>query len=122
VDAPLLPAKLEPIADTQPVIADKLAKTLDQILAGEDIRPRTTADLAALVTPDTVKWIQQRLPTLWPGGKLTLVKRIPLPDKPGQFMSIFRLSKGSDALLLPFGLAPDGKISTLGFSPDREYE
>ena len=121
-DAPLLPAKLDPVADTQPAIAAKLAKTLDQILAGEDIRPGTTADLAALITPDTVKWIQRRLSTLWPGGKLTLVKRTPLPDAPGQFMSIFRLSKGSAALLLPFGLAPDGKISHLGFSPDREYE
>jgi hypothetical protein len=118
VESALLPEKLAAIADSQPTIAATLAKTLDQLVAGADIRQQTTAKLAALITPS----VQQRLSKLWPGGKLTLVKRTPLSDDPGQFQSTFRLSKGTEALLIEFSLAPDGKISGLGFSPDRDYE
>ena len=122
VESALLPEKLAAIADSQPTIAATLAKTLDQLVAGADIRQQTTAKLAALITPDMAKSVQQRLSKLWPGGKLTLVKRTPLSDDPGQFQSTFRLSKGTEALLIGFSLAPDGKISGLGFSPDRDYE
>jgi CubicO group peptidase (beta-lactamase class C family) len=121
-DPPLLPAKLTAIADTQPAIATTLAKLLDQVVAGEDIRPQTTPELAALITPDTSNQAQQRLSKLWPGGTLTLVKRTPVPGAAGQFTSMFRLSKGAEAVLIFFGLTPNGKISTLGLSPDREYE
>jgi CubicO group peptidase (beta-lactamase class C family) len=121
-DPPLLPAKLTVIADTQPAIAVSLAKLLDQIVAGEDIRPQTTAELAGRITPDTSKWVQHRLSTLWPGGSLTLVKRMPSPDAADQFTSVFRLSKQNDAVLIFFGLDPNGKVSTLRTAPDREYE
>ena len=122
VESPLLPVKLAAIEDTQPSIAATLARTLDQLVAGVDIRPQTTAKLAALTTPEMAKRLQQMLSKFWPGGKLTLVKRTPLPDKPEQFRSTFRLSKGAEATLIRFGLDPDGKISGFGFSPDREYE
>lgn len=122
VESALLPEKLAAVADSQPTIAATLAKTLDQLVAGADIRQQTTAKFAALITPDMAKSVQQRLSKLWPGGKLTLVKRTPLSDEPGQFQSTFRLSKGTEALLIGFSLAPDGKISGLDFSPDREYE
>ena len=122
VESALLPEKLAALADSQPTIAATLAKTLDQLVAGADIRQQTTAKLAALITPDMAKSVPQRLSKLWPGGKLTLVKRTPLSDEPGQFQSTFRLSKGTEALLIGFSLAPDGKISGLGFSPDRDYE
>jgi CubicO group peptidase (beta-lactamase class C family) len=121
-DSPLLPEKLAAIADSQPAIAATLAKTLDKLVTGEDIRPQTTAKLAALIPPDRAKSLQQTLSKLWPGGKLTLLKRTPLPDALEQFTSTFRLSKGTEALLIVFDLASDGKISRLGFSPDREYE
>lgn len=93
-------------------------------MAGEDFRPQTTAELAARITPDTSKWIQRRLSTLWPGGSLTLVKRMPPPDADavGQFTSVFRLSKQNDAVLIFFGLDSKGKVSTLRTAPDREYE
>ena len=42
------------------------------------------------------------------------------PD--GRPVSTFRLSKGSEAALVSYGLDADSKISTLGFAPNREYE
>src|SRR4029077_16014879 len=65
-DPPLLPAKLTAIADAQPAIAASLARLLDHVVAGEDIRPQTTAELAEHITPDASKWVQHRLSTLWP--------------------------------------------------------
>jgi CubicO group peptidase (beta-lactamase class C family) len=121
-DPPLLPAKLVAIADTQPAIAASLTKILDQIVAGEDIRPQTAAELAALLTPDTNKGLQTRLSKLWPGGTLTLVQRTPVPGAAGQATSLFRLTKGADSLLVRFGLDPSGKVSRLGITNDRDYE
>ena len=121
-DPPLLPAKLIAIADTQPAIAAALAKLLDQVLAGDDIRPQTTDQLAARITPDASKWVQHRLSTLWPGGTLILVKRTPSPDGAGQSTSVFRISKGTDAVLIFFGLDSKGKVATLRTAPDRDYE
>jgi CubicO group peptidase (beta-lactamase class C family) len=121
-DPPLLPAKLIAITDPQPAIAAALAKLLDQVLAGEDIRPQTTDELAARITPDASKWVQHRLSTLWPGGTLILVKRTPSPDGAGQSTSVFRIRKGTDAVLIFFGLDSKGKVSTLRTAPDRDYE
>jgi CubicO group peptidase (beta-lactamase class C family) len=121
-DPTLLPPKLVPIADTQPGIAASLAKLLDQLVAGEDIGPQTTTELAARITPDASKWVRHRLSTLWPGGMLTLVKLMPPPSPAGQSTSVFRLSKGDDAVLIFFGVASNGKISTLRTAPDREYD
>lgn len=122
VDAPLLPAKLAPITDTQPAIASALAKLLDKVMAGEDIRPELTAELAAYITPEASKSAQQRLSALWPGGTLTLVKRSPSEESRGQPVSTFRLSKGGEAVLITFGTEPSGKVSALGLSADREYD
>ena len=122
VDAPLLPAKLTAIGDNQPAIVASLTKLLDEVVAGQDIRPQTTSELAQDVTPEATKSVQGRLAKLWPGGTLTLVKRTPSPGEAGSVTSLFRLEKGGDALLISFGLDSSGKVSTLGFSPDRTYE
>jgi hypothetical protein len=95
---------------------------LDQVESGKDIRPQTTPELAAHITPDASKWVQHRLATLWPSGTLTLVKRMPPPNPTGQSTFVFRLSKGDDAVLVFFGVTSDGKISTLRTAPDREYD
>jgi hypothetical protein len=71
----LLPKKLTPIGDTQPAIAASLATLLDEVVAGKDIRPQTTVELAADFTPDTSTRAQERLSKLWPSGTLTLLKR-----------------------------------------------
>jgi CubicO group peptidase (beta-lactamase class C family) len=122
VDPPLLPAKLAPIADTQPAIAAALSKFLDQLVAGQDIRPQTAPELAARITPEIMKSVQQRISRFWPGGTLTLVKRGPVPDHAGLTSSLFRLSKAGETMLISFGLDASGKISTIGFSADRDYE
>ena len=122
VDPTLMPPKLLPIADTQPEVASSLARLLDQVESGKDIRPQTTPELAAHITPDASKWVQHRLATLWPGGTLTLVKRLLPPNPGGQSTSVFRLSKGDDAVLVFFGFASDGKIATLRTAPNREYD
>ena len=121
-DPVLLPAKLVPIPDTQPEITASLAKLLDRLAAGGDIRPQVTAELAERMTPDTSKWLRHRLSTLWPGGALTLVKLMP-PDSPGgRSTSVYRLSKGDDAVLIFFEIAPNEKVAFLRTAPDREYD
>jgi CubicO group peptidase (beta-lactamase class C family) len=117
----LLPPKLAPIADTQPGIAASLIKLLDQLLAGEDLRAHKAADLGSRILPDTES-IQHRLSSLWPGGMLVLVKRMPAASATGESSSVFRLSKGDDAVLIFVGSASDGKISTLRTAPNREYD
>jgi len=114
--------KLEAIADDHPELAERLKKLLDEIVAGTDIRPETIPQLAALFTPDEAKQMQQRMATLWPGGTLTLVKRDKGIEGGAQWISTYRLSKGSDAMLLLFGLRADGKIADLGRMPNREYQ
>jgi CubicO group peptidase (beta-lactamase class C family) len=115
-------AKLEAIADDQPALAERMKKLLDEIVAGKDIRPEASPQLAALITPEMAKNVQQRLGKLWPGGALTLVKRDKGPEGTAQWVSTYRLSKGEDAMLLILGVGPDGKIPILGISPNREYE
>ena len=117
---PLMPSKLAAIPDSNPAIADKVKKLLDKIAAGGDIRPQATAQLAARMTPDAMARARQRLSKLWPGGTLTLVKRGSGPAN--QPVSTFRLRKGDDVALIMYALDADGKISTLGLAPDREYD
>jgi hypothetical protein len=122
VEDPLLPAKLTPIMDNEPAIAGSLTKLLDQLAAGQDIRPQATPEVAADLTPEATKSVQARMSKLWPGGTLTLVKRTPVPGDAGRVTSLFRLKKGSEAAMVSFGLDSAGKVSTLGLSPDRDYE
>jgi CubicO group peptidase (beta-lactamase class C family) len=118
----LMPAKLTAIPDSQPELADRLRKLLDQMAAGDDIRPQASLELAAIITPEMTQRVKDRLGKLWPGGTLTLVKRAPSPGGSGQTVSTYRLTKGSEAILIVFGLATDSKVSTLGLSRDREYQ
>jgi CubicO group peptidase (beta-lactamase class C family) len=122
VNPALAVPKLEAIADNQPELADRLKKLLDEIVAGTDIRPETSPQLAALITPEMSKRVQERLSKLWPGGTLTLVKRVKGQEGGPQWVSTYRLSKGNDAMLLVLGVGADGKIPILGLSPNREYE
>jgi CubicO group peptidase (beta-lactamase class C family) len=122
VNPALAVPKLEAMADDQPDLAERLKKLLDEIVAGTDIRPETTPELAADISPDTSKRWQQSLAKLWPGGTLTLVKRDKgTAEGEPQWVSIYRLSKGGDAMLLVFGLGADGKIPILHLLPNREY-
>jgi CubicO group peptidase (beta-lactamase class C family) len=122
VNPALTAVKLEAIADNHPELAERLKKQLDEIVAGTDIRPETTPQLAALITPDVAKDMHRSLEKLWPGGTLTLVKRDKGTEGEPQWVSTYRLSKGGEAMLLEFGLGTDGKIPIFGWSSNREYE
>jgi CubicO group peptidase (beta-lactamase class C family) len=121
VDPPLLPAKLAPIADPQPALTASLVKLLDQLAAGQDVSSRTPDGTAARIIPDS-KWVRHRLANLWPGGTLTLVKRMPAPNPADEPTSVFRLSKGDDAVLIFIDSLSDARISSLRTAPDREYD
>jgi CubicO group peptidase (beta-lactamase class C family) len=122
VEPALMPAKLTAIPDKDPDIAAALRKLLDEIVAGTDIRGQVTPELAALSTPDETKAVQHFLAPVWPGGTLTLVKRETAPGAPGTIASTFRVSKGTNSLLIRYGRNAEGKVAILGFSPDREWE
>jgi hypothetical protein len=121
VESALMPAKLAPIPDNDPGIATAVRGLLDQLVAGADIRSQVTPELAAIITPEMNKRVQFLAP-VWPGGTLTLVQRQPAPGSPGTIESTFRISKGSNSLLIRYGRNADGKIAILGISPDRPWE
>lgn len=122
VEPALTPAKLTAIADNDPAVATAARKVLDELVAGTDIRGQVTADFAAIITADMNKRVQHIVATVWPAGTLTLVERKPAPGKPAIVVSTFRISKGSHSLLMYYGRNAEGKIATLGFSPDRQWE
>jgi CubicO group peptidase (beta-lactamase class C family) len=123
VEGPLLPPKLSAIDDAQPAIAQSLRSILDRIAAGQDNRSLVTPEFAKIITPEVVRAAQELIMPLWPGGSLTLVRRIPAPADPThRTLSFFRLSKGDRATLIVFSLTPEGLISSLLFQPDREYQ
>jgi len=122
VDTPLMPARLTAIADNKPEIAAALAKMLDKLAAGVDIRPQVTVEALKFLAPETEAAVKKMLEPLWPGGTLALVEREPVPDAPGQLGSTFRLKKGSDAKLVYFVLNAEGKIADVEISGDREYQ
>jgi hypothetical protein len=113
---------LSPIVDSQPAIATSLRTTLDHLVAGDDVRPQVSPELAARLTPEGMRWIQKNLSMVWPGGKLSLVKRNAVPNAQNQGSSTFRLVKGTSALLIVYVLSPDGKIFDFYPMPDRPYE
>jgi hypothetical protein len=121
-DAPLMLAKLTAIPDDKPEMAVALGKILDKLAAGEDIRPQAAAELLPHLTPEAAASVKKRLEPLWPGGTLTLVRRTDVPGTAGLFNSTFRLTRGSNSMLVNFGLNAEGKISGLGFSRYREYQ
>jgi hypothetical protein len=110
--------KLEAIADDHPELAARLVKLLDEVVAGKDIRPEMSPELAAAMTPEAMKSLKK----LWPGGTLTLVKREKGPEGGPQWVSTYRLRKGNDAVLVVFGVDAGGKIAFLARTQDREYE
>jgi CubicO group peptidase (beta-lactamase class C family) len=121
IDPLLLPAKLAPIADMQPALTASLVRLLDRLAAGQDVPSQTADGTAARIIPDS-KWVRHRLATLWPGGTLVPVKRMPAPNPAEEPTSVFRLSKGDDAVLIFIDSRSDASISILRTAPDREYD
>jgi len=122
VEPSLMPSKLTAIPDNDPAVANAVRKVLDELVAGTDIRGQVTPELAALVTPEMSKRVQHILAPVWPGGTLTLVERKAAPGARATVASTFRISKGSNSLLIRYGRNAAGKIAVLGFEPDRQWE
>lgn len=120
VDPLLLPAKLAPIADTQPAITALLVKFLDQLAVGQDVSSQA-AGTGARIIPDS-KSVGLRLAKVWPGGVLALVKRMPAPNPGEGPTSVYRVSKGDEALLILIESTSDARISSLRTTADREYD
>ena len=121
IDPPLAVPRLVAIKDDQPATAIALRNILDKIVAGQDIHDQVGTELGRLITPDTAGHVQALFAPLWPGGTLTLVHREPMPETANLPLSIYRLQKGDNALLVPFALNDAGKAITLGFRPDSDY-
>ena len=131
VDRPLMPQKLEPIADSKPEAATLLRANLDQLIAGKDIRPKPSTELTAplnfdereaAMSSDSLQTLQKTLARTWPGGSLALVKRTSLPDASHQQVSVYRLAKAKESLLILFAPGPDASRSLFGVMPDRPYD
>jgi CubicO group peptidase (beta-lactamase class C family) len=122
VDPPLSPAKLAGIPDSQPEIAATLAKVLDHVVTGQDVRPFFSTTFASAITPGVIAGAKATLASLWPGGSLTLVKRLTPPGTTTPLISVFRLTKGDNVLMILVFVDPDRKISNFRFLPNREYQ
>jgi CubicO group peptidase (beta-lactamase class C family) len=130
VDPPLMPRKFDAITDSKPEVAKTLGAGLNHLVSGEDIRPKASPELAARMTPDErgavmsdepLQSLQKSLAATWPGGSLTLVKRAPLSGEHRE-VSVYRLSKGKDALLIVVLPGPRDSMSAFGVMADRPYE
>ncbi len=120
-DAPLLPPKLAPIADTQPALTAALTKMLDQLAAGQDATSQIAGAAAPRISPNGPS-VRHSIANLWPGGTLALVKLMPAPNPGGEPTSVYRLSKGGEAVLVFIDSTATGVISSLRLRPDREYD
>jgi hypothetical protein len=120
-DTPLLPPKLVTIPDARPRTAASLASLLDRMVAGADLRPVVSKELAQAIDSDATADVRRQIAPLWPGGTLALVLRKPSPDDASLTISQFRLAKGADSILITYGLNAHGKVDTLYFEPDQEY-
>ncbi|MBV8910064.1 MAG: beta-lactamase family protein [Gammaproteobacteria bacterium] len=128
---PLMPRKLAPIADSKPQVAKLLRGALDRLIAGEEIRPRVDPDgirdlghdeAEAVMAPPPLQSLRRTLADAWPGGSMSLVRRAPLSGSARAELSVFRVSKGSHALLILIAPAPQESIALFAVMQDRPYE
>ena len=131
VDPPLMPSKFDPITDSKPEVARILRTGLNRLTSGEDIRPKSSPEIAArmnsgerdaVMSDEPLQSLQKKLAATWPGGALTLVKRAALSGDAHREVSVYRLAKGKEALLIVFVGEPKGSMSALGVMADRPYE
>ena len=131
VDPLFMPPKLDPITDAKPEIATLLRGNLNRLIAGEDIRPKRGTELTAnltfdekqaLMSSESLQMLQKTLAKTWPGGSLTLVKRILMSDTLHREISVYRLARGNEALLIVFAAGPKGSAALFGVMRDRPYD
>ena len=118
-DAPLLPEKYAAIPDMDAARTQRLATILTYINTKKDFISEAAPGLAALMKNGVPPIIREEVASVWP-GTITLVQQTPVAGASGR-LGLYRVTRGDHSCLIYFGLADDGKISNLGFSPDREY-
>lgn len=131
IQPPLMPRKIQQVADSRPEIAESLRGDLNRLMAGKDFRPTPSAELAAGLPADyrfavmsalPLPALQSGLARVWPGGSLTLVDRAPLSNAPDREFSVYRLSTNNASCLIVFATGPRGATSLFGVMSDRPYE
>jgi CubicO group peptidase (beta-lactamase class C family) len=131
VNPSLMSRTFDPISDSKPEVAKILRTGLNRLISGEDVRPKPSPELAARMNPgekdavmsdEPLQSLQKTLAATWPGGSLTLVKRAPLAGEPDREVSVYRLAKGKEALLIVFLPGPRDSMSAFGVMDDRPYE
>jgi CubicO group peptidase (beta-lactamase class C family) len=131
VDPPLMPPKLDPIADSKPETATLLRRSLNQLIAGEDIRLKPSAELIAplsfdereaVMSSDPLQTLQKTLAATWPGGSFALVKRTSLSGASHRQISVYRLAKGKESSLILFAPGPEASMPLFGVMRDRRYD
>jgi hypothetical protein len=66
--------------------------------------------------------LQRTLADTWPGGSVTLVKRARLSGSGRAELSVFRVAKGNEALLILVAPGLKGSLALFGVMHDRPYE
>jgi CubicO group peptidase (beta-lactamase class C family) len=131
VHPPLMPPKFAPVADSKPEVAELLRITLDRLLAGQEVRPKpdseptnglTHDEADAVISPQPLHALQRTLADTWPGGSVTLVKRARLSGSGRAELSVFRVAKGKEALLILVAPGLKGSLALFGVMHDRPYE
>ncbi|HYM44253.1 MAG TPA: serine hydrolase domain-containing protein [Steroidobacteraceae bacterium] len=128
---PLMPLKLQAMADSRPEVAESLREDLDRLMAGRDFRSAPSPELAAglpypeafaVMSPVPLPVLQKGLARVWPGGSLTLVNRGPLSNGLEPGFSLYRLAKDHASCLIVFAPGPRGSAALFGVMSDRPYE
>ena len=126
-----MPQKLDPIADLSPEAATLLRADLDHLIAGADVRPKPAAELIAplnfdereaAMSPEPLQALQQTIAGTWPDGSLALVKRTSVTGTSHRPISVYRLAKDKESLLVLFAPGPDASTALFGVMPDRAYD
>ncbi len=110
------PPKHTAIEDRQPDLAARMRALIGEIVAGKDVKSQLSSELAALVDQYAATFTAQVKP-VWPPDSVSLLKRN-IAD--GESVSEFRATKAGESRVITFGVAKDGKVSTLRVQRDPD--
>jgi CubicO group peptidase (beta-lactamase class C family) len=121
VEPALLPALLQPVADTEPSLAQILRRVIDLAAAGLDAPNLLTGNAAKRWTSELAVERRSQLQQVWPGGAVALVQRSVSEDKE-LTTSLYRVVRHESSKLVQCVTDRDGKVATLRVLPDRDFQ
>ena len=74
------------------------------------------------MSPEPLQALQQTIAGTWPDGSLALVKRTSVTGTSHRPISVYRLAKDKESLLVLFAPGPDASTALFGVMPDRPYD